>query len=228
MHTNGLKQRIDSTHGGSAIVAHIHTLFDTPATARISAEDYIASPQSEQKSDLIEGVFVMASPASRIHEVPLAFLAGVFGNFVSHKKLGELTGPNAAYRLNEENVYQPDLAFVFSDRLRHAGDVFFDGAPDLAVEIISSSSRQYDSVEKLINYGRFGVREYWLIDPIERSVTLFSNVNGQLVEAQSEAGVLRSRLLPGFWLRTEWVFPSEGAERLSELEIARAQGLIGD
>ncbi len=75
------------------MVAHIHTLFDTPVTARMSAEDYIASPQSEQKSDLIEGVFVMASPASRVHEVLLTFLAGVFGAYISHRQLGELTGP---------------------------------------------------------------------------------------------------------------------------------------
>ncbi|MFN3980111.1 MAG: Uma2 family endonuclease [Caldilinea sp.] len=208
------------------MIAHIHTLFDTPATARMSASDYIASPQSGQKSDLIEGVFVIASPASRTHELILTFLAGVFGSFVNHRQLGELTGPNAAYRLNEENVYQPDLAFVSFHRLHLAGDIFFDGPPDLVVEIISPSSRQYDTVEKFVNYGRFGVQEYWLIDPIERAVKLFGNVNGQLVEIPTQEGVLRSRLLPGFWLRPEWVFPPAGAARPSELEIARELGLI--
>ncbi|MCB0151903.1 MAG: Uma2 family endonuclease, partial [Caldilineaceae bacterium] len=112
--------------------SRIHTLFDTPAKARMSAEDYIASPQSEHKSDLIEGVFVMASPASRVHEVLLTFLASVLGNFVSSARVGEVTGPNAAYRLNEENVYQPDLSFVAANRLHLAGEVYFDGAPDLA------------------------------------------------------------------------------------------------
>ena len=208
------------------MAAHIHTLFDTPAVARMSAEDYIASPQSEQKSDLIEGVFVMASPASRVHEVLLTFLAGVFGAYISHRRLGELTGPNAAYRLNEQNVYQPDLAFVFADRLEMAGEVFFDGAPDLAVEIISPSSRQYDSVEKLVNYGRYGVQEYWLVDPIAHAVTLYGNVRGQLVAIPAQGGVLRSRLLPGFWLRTEWVFPPAGEARPGELAIARELGLI--
>lgn len=208
------------------MVTHIHTLFDTPVAARLSAEDYIASPQSEQKSDLIEGVFVMASPASRVHEVLLTFLAGVFGAYISHRQLGELTGSNAAYRLNEANVYQPDLAFVFTDRLVLAGEVYFDGAPDLAVEIISPSSRQYDSVEKLVNYGRFGVQEYWLVDPLDRTVTLYGNVDGQLVAIPAQAGVLRSRRLPGFWLRTQWVFPPAGDARPGELAIARELGLI--
>ena len=208
------------------MVAHIHTLFDTPATARMSAEDYIASPQSERKSDLIEGVFVMASPASRVHEVLLTFLAGIFGAYIGHRQLGELTGPNAAYRLNEQNVYQPDLAFVFADRLGQAGEVFFDGAPDLAVEIVSPSSRQYDYVEKLVNYGRFGVQEYWLVDPILRSVSLYGNVSGQLVAIPAQDGVLRSRLLPGFWLRIAWIFPPAGAARPSGLIIAEELGLI--
>ena len=206
--------------------SRIHTLFDTPAKARMSAEDYIASPQSEHKSDLIEGVFVMASPASRVHEVLLTFLASVLGNFVSSARVGEVTGPNAAYRLNEENVYQPDLSFVAANRLHLAGEVYFDGAPDLAVEIISPSSRQYDSVEKLVNYGRFGVQEYWLVDPVERNVALYGNVGGQLVAIPPAEGVLRSRVLPGFWLRAEWIFPPEGQDRPGELEIARAQGLI--
>jgi Uma2 family endonuclease len=114
-----------------------------------------------------------------------------------------------------------------SSQRRHlAGEVYVYGAPDLAVEIISPSSRQYDSVEKLVNYGRYGVQEYWLVDPIAREVTLYGNVRGQLVAIPAQDGVLRSRLLPGFWLRTAWVFPPAGDARPGELTVAREMGLI--
>lgn len=53
---------------------HFSTLFDTPPKARLDAEDYIASPQSDNKFDLIEGVFVMASPASFEHGLSQRFL----------------------------------------------------------------------------------------------------------------------------------------------------------
>lgn len=208
------------------MVAHIHTLFDTPATARMSAEDYIASPQSEQKSDLIEGVFVMASPASFEHEDLVMFLGTTLRLFVNKHQLGVALGANAAYRLNDENVYQPDVSYLSNQRRHLAGEVYVHGAPDLAVEIVSPSSRQYDYVEKLVNYGRFGVQEYWLIDPILRSVSLYGNVSGQLVAIPAQDGVLRSRLLPGFWLRIAWIFPPPGAARPSELAIARELGLI--
>ena len=207
----------------------IHSLFDTPAKARISADDYIASPQSEHKSDLIEGVFVMASPATVEHEDLMMFVGTLMRTFANSRRLGLVLGSNAAYRLNDANVYQPDVSFLSSDRLHLAGEVYVDGTPDLAVEIISPSSRQHDTndtVEKLVNYGRFGVQEYWLVDPVERSVTLFGNVGGQLVVIPPAEGVLNSRVLPGFWLRAEWLFPPEGEDRPGELEIARLQGLI--
>jgi Uma2 family endonuclease len=208
------------------MVVHIHTLFDTPVTARMSAEDYIASPQSEQKSDLIEGVFVLASPASFEHEDLMMFFGTALRLFVNKHRLGVVLGSNAAYRLNDENVYQPDVSFLSSQRRHLAGEVYVYGAPDLAVEIISPSSRQYDSVEKLVNYGRYGVQEYWLVDPLARTIMLYGNVRGQLVAIPAQEGVLRSRLLPGFWLRTVWIFPPAGEARPGELAIARDLGLI--
>lgn len=202
------------------------TLFDTPPHARLLADDYIASPQSAHKSDLIEGVFVMASPATVEHEDVQMFIATTLRNYVSSLRLGSVLGSNAAYRLNNDNVYQPDVSFLSNARLHLAGEVYIHGAPDLAVEVISPSSRQYDTVEKRINYGRFGVQEYWLVDPIGRSVTVYEQTQGQLIPVQSEEGVLRSMRLPGFWLQLDWIFPPAGAFRPGELDVARAQGLI--
>jgi Uma2 family endonuclease len=205
---------------------HFATLFDTPPRARMSAEDYIASPQSAHKSDLIEGVFVMASPASFEHSRIQGFLLTTVTNFVSTRSLGLVLGENSAYRLNEDNVYQPDVSFLHKDRTYLAGEVYVEGPPDLAIEVLSPSSRRYDLVEKRINYARFGVREYWIVDPIERSATVLELVQGEWIPVRSEEGVLRSRVLDGFWLRLEWLLPAAGEARPSELEIARLQGLI--
>ncbi len=131
-----------------------------------------------------------------------------------------------AFRLSDDNVYQPDVAFVRNARLHLVGEVYIYGAPDLAVEIVSPSSRRYDAFEKRINYARAGVQEYWLVDPIERSVALYGLEQEQFVRIQPTEGRLASRVLPGYWLQLDWVFPPEGAARPSELDVARAQGLI--
>ena len=208
------------------ISVQIDTLFDTPQKARMSAADYIAAPESAHKSDLIEGVWVMASPASSEHTDLQAFLLTTFRIFVHSQRLGIVRGEFTAYKLNEDNVYQPDVSFLSQERMGLIGEVRTDGAPDLAVEIISPSSRRYDLVEKRINYARFGVREYWIVDPIERTATVAESVQGEWVLIRAEEGVLRSKVLDGFWLRLGWLFPAEGEARPSELEIARLQGLI--
>lgn len=205
---------------------HIESLFDTPARARLSAEDYIASPQSAHKSDLIEGVFVMASPASFDHASVQQFLITTLSNYVSARKSGVVLGENAAYRLNDDNVYQPDVSFLSNARLYLAGEVYVQGAPDLAVEIISPSSRRYDAFEKRINYARAGVREYWLVDPIERSVAIYTLEGDQFVRALQPDNQLHSHVLAGYWLQLDWIFPPAGSPRPGELDVARAQGLI--
>ena len=101
----------------------------------------------------------MASPASFDHASVQQFLITTLSNFVSARKVGVVLGENAAYRLNEDNVYQPDVSFLSNNRLQLAGEVYVQGAPDLAVEVISPSSRQYDSFEKRINYARAGVSQ---------------------------------------------------------------------
>ena len=204
----------------------VESLFDTPARARMSAADYIASPQSAHKSDLIEGVFVMASPASLEHAAVQQFMITTLSNFVNKHRLGIVLGENAAYRLNDDNVYQPDVSFLSNARLHLAGEVYVDGAPDLAVEIISPSSRRYDAFEKRINYARAGVPEYWLVDPIEHSVAIYGLEQEQFVRVKPTDDRLRSHVLPGYCLQLDWVFPPAGSARPGELDVARAQGLL--
>jgi len=207
-------------------VEKLNTLFETPAHVRISSQQYIDDPRSEQKSDLIEGVFVMASPASYRHEDLVTFLIGTLAAYVTSNKLGKVLGSNAAFELSEDNVYQPDISFIRTERLHLARDVYFPGPPDIAIEIISPSSRNYDTVEKKINYARYGVQEYWLIDPIHEQATFYTRTGDQFSPLAAEENILRSQLLAGFWLRLDWLFPPAGMDRPSLLDIAGQQGLL--
>ncbi len=204
----------------------VKSLFDTPQTERMSARQYIDHPHSERKSDLIEGVFVMASPASFVHEDVQSLIQGAMRNFVDAHDLGKVMGSNTAYRLSEENVFQPDVSFIHAERLHLARPIFFPGPPDIAVEIVSPSSRHYDEIEKKVNYGRYGVQEYWLINPLERSAIFYTRMDGEWVTIPAEVGIVRSQLLDGFWLKMDWIFPPPNSKRPSVLEIAQAQGIV--
>lgn len=204
----------------------VKSLFDTPQAERMSARQYIDHPLSERKSDLIEGVFVMASPASFVHEDVQSLIQAAMRNFVDAHNLGKVMGSNTVYQLSEENVFQPDVSFIHTERLHLARTVYFPGPPDIAVEIVSPSSRHYDEIEKKVNYGRFGVQEYWLINPLERSVVFYARMDGEWVPIPAEEGTVRSQLLDGFWLKTDWIFPPAGEERPSVLTIAQTQGIV--
>lgn len=168
----------------------------------------------------------MASPASFNHEDVVSLVFASLRIFVDSKRLGKVMGSFFAYELSVDNVYQPDISFIRAARLHMAGDVHFPGPPDIAVEVVSPSSRQYDTVEKKLNYARFGVGEYWLIDPVEERAVFYRQVEGHLLPIPAEEGVVRSQLLEGYWLRREWLFPPDNTERPSVLEIAREQGVV--
>ena len=204
----------------------VKSLFDTPKTERMSARQYIDHPLSERKSDLIEGVFVMASPASYVHENVQSFVLTAMKNYVDARDLGEVMGPNTAYRLSEENVFQPDVSFIRAARVRLARAVYFPGPPDIAVEIVSPSSRHYDEFEKMVNYGRYGVQEYWLINPMDETALFYTRVDGEWMPIPAEKGIVRSQVLDGFWLKMAWIFPPARSKRPSVLEIAQAQGIV--
>ncbi len=82
-----------------------------------------------------------------------------------------LPAPFAVYIKNDEHNYvEPDITVICNpDRLDEKG---CHGAPDWAVEILSPSSRYMDRVRKLALYEAAGVREYWIVDPQQKSVTV--------------------------------------------------------
>jgi Uma2 family endonuclease len=75
---------------------------------------------------------------------------------------------------SEENVVQPDLLFVSRGRTGILADANVQGAPDLVIEILSGSTAQRDLGVKRTLYAKYGVREYWIVDPESKSIEVLS------------------------------------------------------
>ncbi len=134
-------------------------------------KDYYALPDYP-RVELIDGWFYdMASP-SVIHQTVLGQLYLQFSACAErHPGCRVLFAPMDVRLDNDDyTVVQPDLLVVCTfdgDKSR------INGAPDLAAEIVSPSSRLHDRYLKLGKYRRAGVREYWIVDPMMRRVTVF-------------------------------------------------------
>ena len=101
----------------------------------------------------------------------------------------------------------PDIVLIARPRIGIIGSANVTAAPDLACEILSHATRRYDLMVKRDLYARIGVREYWLVDPAAKSVTVLTLRAGNFVEfPAAEAGFVDSLVLPGLHLALDDVF----------------------
>jgi Uma2 family endonuclease len=189
---------------------------ETPPRERLTYAEFCARV-NEQKADLINGEIIMASPARIKHEDAVDFWKAIFRLYVKKKGLGKVTGSRVAMKFSEHDAPEPDIMFVKKERLHLLGETEILGPADLVVEVISPGSRRLDSVDKKELYALYGVQEYWLIDYYRQQAFFWKNVNGDWEDLPvDDKGIVRSEVIPGFWLRIDWLF---AAEELDEVEI---------
>ena len=146
---------------------------------RFTYGDYVTWDDDE-RWELIDGVPYNMSPAPRArHQQILVDLIRQFASWLKDKPCQVYAAPFDV-RLPEANesddlvetVVQPDLVVICDKgKLDEAG---CRGAPDLVVEILSSSTAQKDLKIKFARYERAGVREYWIVDPVGKTVQVFT------------------------------------------------------
>jgi Uma2 family endonuclease len=171
--------------------------------------DYL-SWEGPERYQLIDGeAFMMASPTVE-HQSISAEISRQFGNFLVGKPCRVFAAPldvrlAPKEDLSDDTVVQPDI-LVVCDRDRLAkGSV--NGPPDLVMEILSDSNSRKEMFRKFVHYMNAGVREYWILDPEEKTVQVHVLKEGHYVSSiyQKDA-VIPVSILPPFSidLKTLW------------------------
>jgi Uma2 family endonuclease len=174
---------------------------------RLTFEDFCALVKDGQKADLLDGVIYMASPDNTDANAVNGWLYALMLLFVQGKKLGWVYVSRVAFLLDEFNAPEPDIGFISTERLDAGERGRVLGEPDLAVEVVSPDSEDRDYVQKRAKYEQAGVREYWIVDELKQKVTLLRlGPNGKYRQSRPKKGILVSKVLPGFWLRPEWLW----------------------
>ncbi|MBD0257644.1 MAG: Uma2 family endonuclease [Cytophagales bacterium] len=107
-----------------------------------------------------------------------------------------LHAPTDVY-FNEESAFQADILFVSGEKLKIVKEDGIYGAPDLIVEILSPSTGYYDLKKKFQVYEKYGVREYFIIDPDDNEAVGYRNHNGKYHEFTRHTARFWSELLNG-------------------------------
>ena len=134
--------------------------------------------QEESWEELIDGTVVAMSPRPIVNHNRIAFnIAKIFDRYLEGKTCSAISDGVDLF-LTEKDRFVPDVMVVCDPSKIHWNGVF--GAPDLVVEVLSPKTARYDRRHKKDVYESCGVKEYWIVDPANRTIEQYLLQNGSL------------------------------------------------
>ncbi len=137
-------------------------------------EEFMALPGG--RYELVNGDVLDVGNSGMEHGYVASILNILVGGYVLSQKLGVVCDSSTAFAMKTGNKRSPDFSFVSKERLqgvRRLPKGFFQGAPDLAIEVISPSNTFEEIHNKLVEYFENGCRLAWVINPDEQSVLVY-------------------------------------------------------
>ena len=157
----------------------------------LTYEDYAALPNDGRRYEIHDGeLSVTPTPTFRHQQIITRLLAILHGYVVAHD-LGEVVPSPITVVLSETSVVEPDIVYIAKDRMGIVGARgTIDGAPTLAIEVLSPSTARLDRQTKKQLFERFGVTWYWIVDADARCIDVYQAVSGSYGPADRRGGRL--------------------------------------
>lgn len=143
----------------------------------LTADDLTKQPDDGSRYELVKGVLQKMPPAGFEHGICAAEIGSKLNMYVKRHKLGYVCGAETGFRIaqNPDTVRAPDAAFVCQTSIERQGIVkgYWEGAPDLAVEVISPGDTYAEVAEKVEAWLTAGCRMVWVINPRRETVEVY-------------------------------------------------------
>ena len=169
-----------------------------PGPIKLTYEDYAELPDDGRRYEILDGELEVSPASSTRHQAVSRNLLWVLHGHGRERGLGSVYYAPIDVILAPATVVQPDLVFVAAGREAIVTERAIEGPPDLVVEILSSWSVLRDRVAKAALYARYGVRQYWVVDPEARILEVYQLEGAayRLVGTHEGAARVRTVLLP--------------------------------
>ncbi len=175
----------------------------------LTAEDLYAIPDDDRRYELVDGRLVVSEPPGWWHGALAVRIAALLDRHVMEHRLGFVVG-EAGYvlRRGPDTVRGPDVSFVRADRLppRTRAHRFYEGAPDLVVEIVSPDDRAGEVARKVAGYVAAGAAMVWVVYPELRRVVVH-RADGTARMLGEDATLDGGEVVPGFAVPVAELFP---------------------
>ena len=183
-----------------------------PVQGNWTYEDYCRLPEDGWTYEVIEGELLMSPAPRTIHQRCKGKIYVAMLLFVEKHDLGlVLDAPHDVMLEKLATPVQPDILFIAKERLHIVKPERTEGAPDLIVEVLSPWNWMADRQQKFNVYAEAGVKEYWIVDPEQRTIELFQ-LRGHQYMLTGKYGVkqsVRSKILQGFQVKVKEVCPAQ-------------------
>jgi len=193
----------------------------TTSTALMTAEELMQLPRGYYRAELINGELIKM-PLPKLPHGRVAMRLGLpLVQFISDHDLGEAYLSEVGFQLtrNPDTVLGPDLSFISKERLKEVGEVegYWQGPPDLAIEVLSPGDRPGKINKKISRYFSFGTNQVWIVDPKHSTVTVYRSPSDTTTFSGSDY-LEAPDLLPGFRISLDKIFATSlGAVRESTI-----------
>jgi Uma2 family endonuclease len=178
-------------------------------TGLVTVDEFAHLPDDDFRYELVAGVVHRMSPVGARHGVVTLRLGAALTAWADRQQAGAvMTETGFVLVTNPDTVRAPDVSFVSRERIPPGGlpDSFWQGAPDLAVEVLSPDDRPADVAGKVREYLSHGVTLVWVVDSSARTVAIYASGSAPSILGRNQTldgGII----LKGFALRVSDIFP---------------------
>ncbi|HET7117365.1 MAG TPA: Uma2 family endonuclease [Hanamia sp.] len=144
---------------------------------------------------LINNKLIMSPAPQNLHQVVTGEIFVEISLYLRKNKIGEVRISPYDVHFSKENILQPDIFFIKNENLNKIRSKGLFGAPDLVVEILSPSTSHLDFGEKKSVYERYGVSEYFIVDPNTKSVDSYFLKDEKYEAQKTITGKINSKIL---------------------------------
>ena len=186
-----------------------------PRQGEWTEREYLAL-DTNRLIEFTDGVLEFLPMTTITHQRLVKFLFRLFDEYVESRHLGEVNFAPLRVRLFEGKKYrEPDIVVLNNEQAKLAGGKYPSGA-DLVVEVVSEGDEAHerDLVKKPVDYAAAGIKEYWIVDPESKTITVLS-LDGKTYKSHGEfkpGDAATSVLFEGFTVKVDDVFAAAEAE----------------
>ena len=183
----------------------------TTPGVKLTYDDFLLFPDDGKRHELIDGEHYVTPSPSRKHQAVVWNLAGIIAPYLESHPVGRAFVAPFDVIFSDFDVVEPDVLFISKARLEEVLTTKnVRGAPNLVVEIASRSTRSRDETLKRKLYERFGVEEYWVIEPDDDTIVVYKygdqGYRREFDLAATRGDTLTTPLLPGLQLPLDRIF----------------------